>query len=444
MDRWRSDCRVVLLVVGMMLMAHLVCAQTERPAPARPYRSLFGSTDTSQPSRHALDLTLSINGATDNGLAPPAPTETPQQSGFQQLYSAAALLNYAMRGRRYSADAGGSATIPRYTGSSDQLSTLGYGGNGALNFRSGASSARVYGSYMYSPYYAPALDPTTALGPSPPLFDYASERSPNDQTTAGASFTRRLGRRNSASLAYGFNRTWFENGDQSNRSQDARISADRQLSRNLTVRGSYAYRNGEYVTAATPTTNTAHDVDVGVGYNRALPRGQAATIDLSLGSSIVADALAQQRSIWRGSAQASRTFSDGWSIRGGISRTLELNSVVQQPVVADVANADVSGRFGRRVTLTFATTYSNGQGQAQGSQRFNIYSGSARAQFGLASFAAIDVQYIYYYYDFPPGYQLPEGVPVRMNRQRVQIGASFWLPLVRAGRAGDTRSSANQ
>jgi hypothetical protein len=440
----------------MMLMAHLVCAQTEHPAPARPYRTLFGSTDASRPSLHALDLTLSINGAADNGLAPPASVEESPQSGFQQLYSAVALLNYVMRGRRFSADAGGSASLPRYTGFNDLLSTLGYSGNAGLDFTSGATSARAYGSYVYSPYYfaaldpgttptpSAALDPGTTPTPSAPPFDYASARSPYDQTTAGASFTRRLGRRTSATLGYSYNSMWFENDSQSNHSQDARISADRRLSRRFRLRGSYAYRNGEYVTAATQSTDTSQDIDLALGYNRALPRGEAVTIDLSLGSSIIGDALAQQRSLWRGSASASGPIGAGWTVGGGVSRTLQFNSVVQQPVVADVANADVSGVVGRRVTLTFAATYSNGEGQVPGSQRFHIYSGSARAQFGLASFAAIDVQYIYYYYDFPPGYQLPEGVPVQMNRQRVQIGASFWLPLVRAGRAGDTRSSASQ
>jgi hypothetical protein len=433
--------------MGMMLMAHPVCAQTQRPAPARPYRSLFGSTDASRPSLHALDLTLSINGAADNGLAPPASAENPTpQLGFQQLYSAVAQLNYVMRGRRFSGDAGGSATVPRYTGSADQLSTLGYGGNAGLNFTSVVTSARAYGSYVYSPYYAPGLDAATAPAPSAPLFDYASARSPYDQTMTGASLTRRLGRRTSATLGYSYNNMWFENGDQSNQSQDARISADRQMSRSLTVRGSYAYREAQYVTAGAPTANTttSHDIDLGFGYNRTLPRRQAASLDLSLGSSIVSDAFVQQRALWRGSARASGPVGAGWTIGGSISRSLQFNSVVLQPVVADVANVDVSGVFRRRVTVTFAGAYSNGQGQTQGTQRFKIYSGSTRVQFGLASYAAINVQYINYYYDFPPGYQLPEGVPVRTNRQRVQIGASFWLPIARAGRAGDSRSPASQ
>jgi hypothetical protein len=136
--------------------------------------------------------------------------------------------------------------------------------------------------------------------------------------------------------------------------------------------------------------------------------------------------------------------SAGWIAGAGFSRTLQFNGALLQPVVANVANADVSGRFGRRVNLSFAATYSNGQRSAQVGRDFYIYSGSAGVQIGLASFAAINVQYIYYRYDFPPGYQLPEGVLARMNRQRLQIGASFWLPIARAGRAGASAASGNQ
>ncbi len=65
-------------------------------------------------------------------------------------------------------------------------------------------------------------------------------------------------------------------------------------------------------------------------------------------------------------------------------------------------------------------------------------------QVALAAFVAIDAQYIYYRYDFPAGYNLPAGMPPRMNRQRLQLGASFWLPLVRAGAGREPSSSVNQ
>ena len=414
----------------MMLTAQPVGAQTGRPA--RPFRSLFGSTGANQPSLHTLDLTVSLNGAIDDGLALSRSTpERSSKSSFTQLYSGSAQLNYALRARRFGANLSGSGSLPYYPDSPTHSDTLGYGASANLNFASGATSATTYGSYAYSPYYSPTLDPAGALGASAQPFDYAFARNPNDRTSAGASLTHRFGRRTSASLGYGFNNVSFATEDRSGRSLDAQIATNRPLSRSLTLNGSYAYREGYFATAATPFANRSHNLDLGLGYTRASPRGQAMTISLGVGASVVSGFT--QHPPWRGSVQASRTFGAGWSAGAGFSRTLQFQSVLQQPIWADVANANVSGRFGRIVTLSLAATYSNGQGQAERSQRFSIYSGSASAQFALASFAAINAHYIYYRYDFPPGYQLPEGVPVRMNRQRVQIGASFWLPLARGG-----------
>jgi len=355
--------------MGMTLMAQPLCAQTQTGGrPARPFRTLFGSTDPSRPNRHALDLTVSFSGATDNGLTPPSVSESPAASNFQQLYSASAQLAYVMRASGFSANAGGSANLPYYPNAADHLNTLGYGANAGLTFTSGTTSATASGSYIYSPYYAAALDPANAPAPSAQPFDYASARSPNDQTRAGASLTRRLSRRTSASLGYDFSRMWFENGVRSNRSQDARLSADRQMSRTLRLRGSYAYREGHYTAAvigALPLANSSHDVDLGLGYARAMPRGQGVSLDLAFGRSFASDSIIG-RPIWRGSANITRIFDGGWTAGGGISRALRFDSVIQQPIVADIANANVSGRFGQRVTLSLSGTYSNGEGQARG------------------------------------------------------------------------------
>jgi hypothetical protein len=442
MTRCTNVCRAAAFVVGLMLVALPVCAQTSRPA--RPYRSLFGSVDANRPSLHALDLTVSLNGAADNGMASSSSPEGSSRATFQQLYSAVAQLNYALRGRQFTGDLTGSSNLPYYPGSGDRLSALGYGANASLGYTSGATSTTTYGSYTYSPYYAMALDPATALGASAQPFDYASARNPNTQTSAGASMTRRFGRRTSTSLAYLFNESLFVNEHRSLRNQEARVSADRQLSRSLTLRGSYGYREARFETAAAPSIDRSQDLDVGVGYTRASPRGRATTIDLGLGSSVLRRGSFTQRRGWRGSARVSRTFGAGWTTGVGFNRSLQFNTVLQTPVWAEVANADVSGRFGPRVNLSLAASYSNGQRATLRDRGFEIYSGSLRAQIGVASFAALDMQYIYYKYDFAGGYELPVGVPPRMDRQRLQLGASFRLPLVRAGSAREARTTLNQ
>lgn len=438
MDRWWNVCRAVPLLVGLSLVPQTVCAQTSRPA--RPYRSLFGSDGSSRQSLHDLDVTVSFSGAFDNGLASPTATAGTSSAKFQDLYSTHAALAYSRHGRRVGVEMTGSGNLPYDPRvKNDWRHTLSYGTGAAVSTTGDTTSTRTYGSYNYSPYYSMALDTAAVPGASAQPFDYATDRNPNEQTSAGASVTHRFGRRTSASVAYRFSKSWFANDGQSSLSQDAQMSADRQLSRDFSVRGSYAYREGSFETAGTPTTTRSQDVDVGIGYTRVSPRGQATSIIFTVGSSIVRDQSAQPAR-WRGSALVSRTFGARWTASAGVSRTLQFNGVLQQPVWADVANASVAGRFGRRVDLSMAATYSNGQRASQPGRSFNIYSGSARLQIGLASFAAIDAQYTYYRYDFPIGYQLPASVPFRLDRQRVQLGASFWLPVVRAGRAPEPRS----
>jgi hypothetical protein len=75
-----------------------------------------------------------------------------------------------------------------------------------------------------------------------------------------------------------------------------------------------------------------------------------------------------------------------------------------------------------------------------GGRGYDLYAGSAGVLYGLTSYAAVSVRYVYYYYDFPPGFDLPAGTPRRLDRQRVEAGMSLSLPLVRAGRAPGAQS----
>jgi hypothetical protein len=56
-------------------------------------------------------------------------------------------------------------------------------------------------------------------------------------------------------------------------------------------------------------------------------------------------------------------------------------------------------------------------------------------QVAISPNLALTGGYVYYMYDYPPSYDLPAGVPDQFDRQRVMGGATFWLPIVRAGRA---------
>jgi hypothetical protein len=445
MTRWFDRCRVVWFVVSILLMAQPVCAQIA--VPARPYRSLFGGDDTTQQRLHELDLTLVVNGATDNGLTTPVainPLASPTQlREFEELYATGAELVYARHGRHVRVNARGSTTLPYYSLFPDEDLTLSYGTSANVSYAFRTASVDAFGSYLFSPYYSMPATSTAGPGPSAPVFDFASALNPNILTSAGASWTNRFGRRTSLSAGYFLSSTSFVDEQRSNHDQSVRLSADHQLSRSITFRGSYGYRDAEYVTAALPTTTIWHDIDAGFTYIRRSPSGRTGTISGSFGASIVDDRQTQYPG-WRATARGAQTVGVSWTVGADYSRTLQAYGGLQQPVWVDLVGARVAGRFGRRVDLTCGASYSSGENVSLRGRAYNTYSGTARVQMALTAFAAITAEYIYYRYDFPVGFDLPAGMPRLLDRQRVQFGARFWLPLVRGGRASDPRVPIDQ
>jgi hypothetical protein len=136
--------------------------------------------------------------------------------------------------------------------------------------------------------------------------------------------------------------------------------------------------------------------------------------------------------------------SANWSIGANYSHSLQGQTALQEPVWVDIVTATLAGRLGRKVNLSFGATYWSGNQFAPSGPRFDSYSGAARVQVALTEWAAITADYIHYRYNYPAGYDLPAGVPQHQDRQRVMLGATFWLPIVRAGRARAPLSTVNQ
>jgi hypothetical protein len=427
-------------------MAQPVCAQPGRAA--RPYRALFGGDASNQRSLHQLDLTVSLNGGADNGLVAPHAVTSSDSSGgsspaeFSGLYSAGAQLSYAMRGSRVGIGATGSTTYPYYS-SLPNAQDLAYGTGANFSFVSGPTSVSAFGSFAYSPYYSPALAPGSGTALPGGSFDYASALSPNETILGGASLTRRFGRQTSMAAAYSLSGVAFVDEDRSNSNQSTRLSASRQVSRSVTFNGGYVYSEAHYPGSAMAATSRSHGGDLGLGYNRRSSRGRGSTLGVTVGGAVV-DYQERQSQRWRGSLSFSQALGTNWTAGVNYRRSLQYQNELQEPVWADLVRAAVGGRFGRRVNLSLAAAYSVGEQLATSSPRFDIYSGTARVQVALAEFVAITADYISYRYSYPAGYDLPAGVPPRMDRQRLQIGASFWLPLVRAGRAREPRPAASQ
>jgi hypothetical protein len=107
-------------------------------------------------------------------------------------------------------------------------------------------------------------------------------------------------------------------------------------------------------------------------------------------------------------------------------------------------SATLSGWFGRRVNVSVAAAYYSGRDVAGQNDQYDTYSATARVRWALASFAALTADFMTYRYHYPPGYNLPAGMPSRFDRRRLQVGATFWAPILRAGRAREPRAGTGQ
>jgi hypothetical protein len=429
--------RAAAVVMGALLMAAPVLAQTDRAA--RPYRALFGGDASNQRSRHNLDLTVTMNGGLDNGLGTPASGTTDPEAAlnadrFSEFYSVGATLAYALRGGSTQAGASASTSLPYYS-TLPGLRELAYSTNANVSYASGRTSVAAAGSYSHSPFYNSLLDPMS--GTALPGTDYGSVVNPNDTATGSASLSRRLGRETSMTAGYTLYGIRFERRGQDSLTQTARISGDHRLSRRTSLMVGYSYNSGEYTYLGVPSASTSHDADAGFAYTRETSRGRTFSLSASAGASLVDHQDTGQEG-WRALVTVGQTLNTNWSVAASYRRSVRFDTAAQEPVWGDDVTATAQGRIGRRTAVSLGAGYNRGEQIASAASSYETYYGLARLQVALAAFVAITGDYLYYRYDYPPGYNLPSGMPRQLDRQRILVGASFWLPLARSGRARES------
>jgi hypothetical protein len=443
MDVWKGVCGSGALVVSLLLMAQPAGAQADRAG--RPYRALFGGDASNQRSRHQLDLTLSLNGGLDNGPGAPStsatdPLEAAATNSLSEFYAASAALAYTLHGGATEAGASATTSLPYYS-TLPEIKELAYGTAAHLNYVSGATTVGVSGTYSYSPFFNSLLDPSS--GSVMPGGDFGAVANPNNAAAASAVLTQRMGRASSLTAGYTLNGILFEQGDQKNISQSARLSADRRLSRRTTITGGYGYRTSDYTYRGVSNPTTSHDFDLGFGYTRGSSRTRTFSMSASAGASLI-DYQDLKEQGWRASIVATQTVSDAWSVGGSYSRALQLDGAVLEPVWGDYVTANANGRIGRRASLAFGAGYSHGEQVRGSASAYHSYYGQAGVQVALATSLSITAGYLFNRYDYPPGFNLPAGMPHHLDRQRVQVGANIWLPLARSGRARRTGAAATK
>jgi hypothetical protein len=95
------------------------------------------------------------------------------------------------------------------------------------------------------------------------------------------------------------------------------------------------------------------------------------------------------------------------------------------------AAIDVRGSAGRRVDLTLAGGYSDGEyGLSVFDKRNKTYFGSARLRMALTRRIAVYAESSLYQYDLRGLTSIPAGSPLHLDRRALRAGVTLWLPLL--------------
>jgi hypothetical protein len=430
---------LLIASAGLLLGAADAYAQTA----ARPVSGLFGGGARTATERQTFDVSFSLAEAYDENLVADT-TPTAAASAFQTsgVYSSfIPQVNFAQQGQRLQFALNAGSNVRYYdhgqqfvalshsigAGLSAQLSSRNtFSINQSVNY----SPASLFG--LFAPAVAPALGEVT--GPSDDVHVNA-ERSYVYATTAG--FSRHVGSRTTLSLNSGYSYSDFVGdapGFTDLRAFDVGGLVKHSFDRRVGLRLGYKFRKAEYSSLQHPVENT---VDVGLDYTRRLSATRSMVFGFNLGPTVIdgpvpgyqsTSASRQYRLV--GEAFVSHDLGRTWNGRATFRRGVGFVQGLPQPVFSDAFTFQTSGLLSRRADLDITAALSSGGSALTGaSTPFAMYNADARLRYALNRMLAAYVEYMFYYYDFNQGLQLPVGVPSRLTRNGARVGVTLWVPV---------------
>jgi hypothetical protein len=406
--------------------------------PARPFRALFGGSDST--SKQALDLSVSLSGNYNDSLTPLDPTpglpEAQVNPWLRDAISSglSAHASYTRRWTRGAFVASSSHALSYYPDSA-ALTGVAHSASVSVNNSFGQHlDVRVAQTASYSPFYGMGM--FLGQGSSVEAFAWNSRydvaRRRNLQLFTTAEATAHLTRRISLGADYGRQELQFTEEKRSSSRQSVGGRLQVGLTRNASVRVGYSRYVGDYGTlfiGGVPVKQ--HDIDAGLDFNRALSLTRRTTFGFSTGATTYTTPL---RTYYRGlvNAHLAREIGRSWTARTDYRRGLQWIQGFPEPVFSDSVTLGAGGYLGSRAQLSFGAAYSDGEaGLSGGSSGLKMYTGHARLRVALSRFAALSAQYVYYHQKLGAGFPRPAGVPGQLDRQTVLAGVDLWLPLLR-------------
>jgi hypothetical protein len=243
--------------------------------------------------------------------------------------------------------------------------------------------------------------------------------------------SRQTGRGNSLEGRYATVRTDFARqndiAQQESTWREAGLTYRHALRQQMAIRVGYGYETGG---ARGGEPLVFHDLDAGLEYQRSLTRSRNTYVSFSTGSAVIASETTRDYRLLA-DAQLVHRAGRNWTSSIGYHRGIDFVGVLSQLVASDALNTTLNGFFTPRLEASVSAIYSKGHLGIGHGDSLTTYSGVSRLQYALSRRMAVDLQYLYYFYEFGEGTLRPIGVARQLARQSVRGGIAFWLPILR-------------
>jgi opacity protein-like surface antigen len=432
-------CALSFVLAGVA--AGPIYAQTARPE--RPQRSLFGGGYGN--AEQMLTLSANFGGGYDSSVLSVDPDSTqgqpaPSKTSADTFNNASASLAYQLSKTGVSFGATAYTSVGYYP-SVDRPFFGGTGGgvNGGFTISS-RMSANVGATVSHQPLYALLL-PTLpgsfnqAPGEIAPLDPSLTARANNHmsfQTNVGLSYLVTKHGTLTGSYGRSLSNASIANFSRGLSTQTISGNFSQGLAKGLVLNLGYGFSDANYG-GVTGQAN-AHNINVGLNYNKALSISRRTALSFTTGSMGVSDR-GSIHWVVTGNVQLTREVGRTWNAAVGYSRNVSFIEGFTAPVLSDSAFASYGGMINRKLQFTSGVGMSLGAvGFGLSNNNFSSYFGSAGLRVGLTQSIAVSLNYTYSRYTFESGVALLPGLVSHTNRQSVMVSLNLWEPLFHRAR----------
>jgi hypothetical protein len=429
-----SSCRVAIVAVGVLVCVPEIGAQQQ------------SSRTSSQGSDEAYRTTVVMGANVDVGRGAD-PNGTDETAGADGLYTGGQFtLALGKRLRRVAFGASAAKSLRYYRDGG----MINLGDSAGVTFEAQLRRSRfTAGQTIRRMPFQQLLrlgdggGDALALPLTTPDLAVLNEQTTTLSTMAG--FSHPWGRRAEVQLRYGFDESRVGSR------VDRRVvtfggGIRRGLTRSLDLRLGHTMRLVRSEQQSLTPSLTAHDLDLGVDFHRALSFSRRTSVTFSTGSAVVTtEGLTQY--MMTGAAGLQHRIGRTWTAAAGFDRRLNLIEGIPQPVVANGFTTTVGGLLGRRAGLRLRGSMMQGRlGLPQSGADAAAQSGTAGI--GTITTFTTEVRVLYplwhgwqwygehFYYQHQlanPGI-LSQGVPASLTRSGLRTGVELQMALLRRRR----------